>query len=174
MAGRSNIGRVSGNQSDFGCHQGWTASRISFFSWWNKENRVLIFPIHLDMSTAISFVSMIPKGKHAITETRPHWVYLTDTARALLPLPECSATNIQAWLKRKLTAAEIIDRFTPHVCRRTFATLANENGAEPFIVERALNHKMQRVKSVYNHAEYVDERIECARVVESAILQILK
>jgi hypothetical protein len=25
--------------------QGWTASLISFFSWWNKENRVLILPI---------------------------------------------------------------------------------------------------------------------------------
>ena len=36
---------VGGIQPDFGCHQGWTASRISFFSWWNKENRVLIFPI---------------------------------------------------------------------------------------------------------------------------------
>lgn len=35
---------VGGIQSDFGCHQGWTASRISFFSWWNKENRVLILP----------------------------------------------------------------------------------------------------------------------------------
>ncbi len=29
----------------FRVFQGWTASRISFFSWWNKENRVLIFPI---------------------------------------------------------------------------------------------------------------------------------
>jgi hypothetical protein len=25
--------------------QGWSASLISFFSWWNKENRVLILPI---------------------------------------------------------------------------------------------------------------------------------
>jgi hypothetical protein len=25
--------------------QGWTASLISFFTWWNKENRVLILPI---------------------------------------------------------------------------------------------------------------------------------
>jgi len=30
------------------------------------------------------------KGKHAKNETRPHWVHLTDTARALLPLPECT------------------------------------------------------------------------------------
>jgi hypothetical protein len=39
------IKNVGGIQSDFVCHQGWTASRISFFSWWNKENRALILPI---------------------------------------------------------------------------------------------------------------------------------
>lgn len=114
------------------------------------------------------------KGKHAKHETRPHWVYLTDEARALLPLPICTATNIQSWLKRKLIGAGIENRFTPHDCRRTFATLANDNGVEPFIVERALNHKMQGVMNVYNHAEYEEERIECARVVESTILQIVE
>jgi len=31
----------------FRVFQDWTASRISFFSWWNKENRVLILPILL-------------------------------------------------------------------------------------------------------------------------------
>jgi hypothetical protein len=45
--GRGGIKNVGGIQSDFGCHQGWTASRISFFSWWNKENRALILPILL-------------------------------------------------------------------------------------------------------------------------------
>jgi hypothetical protein len=34
-----------GNQSEFGCRQGWTASLTSFFSRWNKGNRVLILPI---------------------------------------------------------------------------------------------------------------------------------
>ena len=42
------------------------------------------------------------KGKHSKTEKRPHWIYLTDNAKKLLPLPKCTATNIQAWLKRKL------------------------------------------------------------------------
>jgi len=35
---------VGGNWSDFRCPQGRTASRISFFTWWNSEIRVLIFP----------------------------------------------------------------------------------------------------------------------------------
>jgi len=32
---------------------------------------------------------------------------------------------------------------------------------------------MQGVMNVYNHAEYEEERMECARVVESTILQIV-
>jgi integrase len=112
------------------------------------------------------------KGKHSRHESRPHWVHLPEQARALLPLPECSATNIQAWLKRLLIAEGIEPRFTPHDCRRTFATLANDNGAQPFIVERVLNHKMQGVMAVYNYAEYEDERIECAEIVDAAIREI--
>ncbi|MEJ1379337.1 MAG: integrase family protein [Candidatus Sedimenticola sp. (ex Thyasira tokunagai)] len=115
------------------------------------------------------------KGKHSINESRPHWVYLSEETKKLLPLPRCTATNIQAWLKRKLeNSGYSNNRFTPHDARRTFATLANEAGIDPFIVERTLNHKMQGVMSVYNRAEYEKERIECAKAVESAILKILE
>ena len=110
------------------------------------------------------------KGKKH--EARPHWVHLTEQALALLPLPKRNPTNIQAWLKRQLDAAGIEDRFTPHDCRRTFATLANDNGAQPFIVERVLNHKMQGVMAIYNRAEYEAERIECAEIVDAAIREI--
>ncbi len=114
------------------------------------------------------------KGKHPKHVKRPHWVYLTETAKSLLPLPSCTSTNIQAWLKRKLITEDIEDRFTPHDCRRTFATLANDNHVEPFIVERVLNHRMQGVMAIYNHAEYEAERIECAHIVERVILEIVK
>ena len=36
---------VSAGISQISGVQGWTTSLISFFPWWNKENRVLIFPI---------------------------------------------------------------------------------------------------------------------------------
>ena len=99
---------------------------------------------------------------------------MTEEAKALLPLPQCTPTNIQHWLKRKLIAENIKDRFIPHDCRRTFATMANDNGIEPFIVERTLNHRMQGVMATYNHAEYVADRIECAKVVEAAILKVIE
>lgn len=116
------------------------------------------------------------KGKHPKHEKRPHWIYLTESAKACLPLPRCTHTNIQAWLKRKLESTGYVDseRYTPHDLRRTFATLANEAGINPFIVERTLNHRMQGVMSVYNHAEYEDERIQCAMSVEIEILKIIR
>jgi len=52
------IGRVGGNQSDFGCDQGWTASLISFFTWWNKESRVLIFPVFYNLELGLRLKSM--------------------------------------------------------------------------------------------------------------------
>ena len=114
------------------------------------------------------------KGKHAKHETRPHWVYLTDQARALLPLPKRNPTNIQAWLKRQLDVVGIEDRFTPHDCRRTFATIANDNKVQAFIVERTLNHRLQGIMATYNHAEYEDERIECAKIVDTVIQDIVE
>ncbi len=113
------------------------------------------------------------KGKHSKDKKRPHWVYLTPTAKALLPLPKCTSTNIQAWLKRKLIKKEVEPRYTPHDCRRTFATLANDLKIQPYIVEKCLNHKMVGVMAIYNHAEYEEERIECAITIESHIKQII-
>ena len=44
-AGRDSIWECRRKSVRFWMPQGWTASLISFFSWWNKENRVLILPI---------------------------------------------------------------------------------------------------------------------------------
>lgn len=101
-------------------------------------------------------------GKH-------HWVYLTDLAEAQLPLPKSTNTNIQAWLKRTLIKAgyKDEDRFTTHDLRRTHATRLNEHGIAPHIVEKCLNHSLEGVLAVYNHAEYKEQRIEAAIAMES-------
>jgi len=102
---------------------------------------------------------------------KAHWVHLSDTAKKQLPLPTTTATNIQSWLKRKLGD---IDRYTPHDCRRTFATLGNDNGIAPHIIEKCLNHKMEGVMSVYNYAEYSQERVETSEKLEKIILEIAR
>jgi hypothetical protein len=49
-----------------------------------------------------------------------------------------------------------------------------DNGIEPFIVERVLNHKLEGVMAVYNRAEYEAERIKAALVMEKTIKEIIK
>jgi hypothetical protein len=43
-------GEILGVSAEFSVRfrmpQGWSASLIYFFSMWNKENRILIFPVH--------------------------------------------------------------------------------------------------------------------------------
>lgn len=102
---------------------------------------------------------------------KPHWVYLTPTARAQLTEPfKVSNTAVQAWIRRKQKFSETA--WTPHDLRRTFATLAMENGVLPHVVEKCLNHTLEGMLRVYAHAELTEERIAAAKTVESAILKI--
>lgn len=103
-----------------------------------------------------------------------HWVYLTKTAQAQLPLPKCTATNVQAWLRRWCDNKNISPRYTPHDMRRTAATRMAEHGVEHFIVERVLNHTLQGVLRIYNKAEYAPERESAAVKLEQHILGLLK
>ena len=98
---------------------------------------------------------------------KPHWVYLTPTAKAQLATPfEVSNTAVQSWVKRRKVG------WTPHDLRRTFATLAMENGVFPHIVEKCLNHALEGMLRIYAHAEMTEERIAAAKTVESAVLKI--
>lgn len=105
---------------------------------------------------------------------RAHWVHLTPSALDQLPLPRSTPTNIQAWTRRWCARSSIAPHFTPHDCRRTAATRMADNGVEPFVVERALNHTLQGVMGIYNRAEYQAERMEAAKSLESAILDALR
>lgn len=98
---------------------------------------------------------------------KPHWVYLTTTAKAQLAAPfEVSNTAVQSWVKRRKVG------WTPHDLRRTFATLAMENGVFPHIVEKCLNHALEGMLRIYAHAEMTEERIAAAKTVEGAVLKI--
>ena len=102
-----------------------------------------------------------------------HWVYLTDEAEKQLPLPSCTTTNIQSWLRRWLDKKNVAPRFTPHDLRRTASTRMADNGIEPFIVERVLNHTLGGMMKVYNLAEYGAERIHAAEVLQDHINEVV-
>lgn len=102
---------------------------------------------------------------------KPHWVYLTDLAKAQLPFPSRRVTNtaVQSWLRYNLNRLGVTPRYTPHDLRRTAATRMADCGVEPFIVERVLNHTLEGVMAVYNKAEYKKERIKAALDLEEHI-----
>lgn len=103
---------------------------------------------------------------------RPHWVFVTPSARAQLAETfDTSPTAVQAWVRRKQKLAD--NAWTPHDLRRTFATLAMDNGALPHVVEKCLNHRLEGMLAVYAHSELTQERIEAAKTVERAILAIV-
>lgn len=104
---------------------------------------------------------------------RAHWVELTDACIDQLPLPNCTPTNIQAWLRRLLDNNGIEPRFTPHDLRRTAATRMADTGVSPFIVERVLNHTLEGVMAVYNRAEYEKERVDAAFQLTNHILEVV-
>ena len=51
-----------------------------------------------------------------------------------------------------------IAHFTIHDMRRTASMLLHERGFVSDVIEKALNHTMGGVRSVYNRAEYADQR----------------
>lgn len=101
---------------------------------------------------------------------KPHWVYLTPTAKTQLSSPfEVSNTAVQAWTKRKHKEG---NPWTPHDLRRTFATLAMDAGVLPHVVEKCLNHSLEGMLRVYAHADLAEERIAAAKEVERKVLEI--
>lgn len=105
---------------------------------------------------------------------QPHWAHLTPAALKQLPLPFCTTTNVQAWLRRWCDNHNISPRFTPHDLRRSFVTRCNDLGVMPHIVEKCVNHKLEGVLAVYNRAEHEQERIEAAERLTAHVLEVVE
>lgn len=91
---------------------------------------------------------------------RDHKVYLSPQARMVLrhlPAQRPTAYALGQALER-FAKAKGIPHFTPHDLRRTMATRLSEHGVAPHVIEKMLNHQMEGVMAVYNHAEYLPER----------------
>lgn len=97
---------------------------------------------------------------------RPHKVYLTRTARALLRIavkffgdePFGNDHRALSHALRRIIPEMGIPPFTPHDLRRTMATRLADMGVAPYVIEKMLNHQMEGVMAVYNRSEYMDER----------------
>jgi len=121
----------------------------------------------------------IPETKNG----KAHIVYLSSQAIALLtelktlagssawvlpsradPKKRIGETTLNAVLysieQSKLRKKANWTRFTVHDLRRTASTLLHEQGFDPLVVEKALNHTVQGVAGVYNRAQYAEQRRE--------------
>jgi integrase len=124
------------------------------------------------------------RAEWSIPETKngkPHLVFLSTQALAVLTelkelagdsewvVPSSHARRKPAGestLNSVLTGIEIAMlrdekpwvRFAPHDLRRTASTLLHEQGFDPLVVEKALNHSVRGVAGVYNRAQYADQR----------------
>lgn len=94
---------------------------------------------------------------------KAHWCHLPTLAAAQIEPWTTSPTAVQAWLQRQC-AREGVAPFTPHDCRRTFATRLAGLKVAPHIVEKCLNHSMQGVMGIYNRETYDDDRIAAAEL----------
>lgn len=98
----------------------------------------------------------IPANQKGNKNKKLHKVYLSPQARLVLkivPPPYVGDHRVMARaLKRKGVS------YTPHDFRRTITTHLNNMGVMPHVTEKMLNHTMEGVMAVYNHAEYLPER----------------
>lgn len=92
---------------------------------------------------------------------REQKVYLSPQARAVLKLCKPPFASAHQTLSKALKRRGYT--YTPHDFRRTITTHLNNMGVMPHVTEKMLNHVMEGVMAVYNHAEYLPERKEAWR-----------
>lgn len=106
---------------------------------------------------------------------REHWVYLSTQSIAMLKELKSISTSeryvfpmrrgngdrpiAKSTLNQAVRAMSVdVQHFVLHDFRRTASTHLHEMGQSSDAIEKALAHKIQGVKGVYNRAEYAEER----------------
>jgi integrase len=105
---------------------------------------------------------------------KPHVVYLSTQASSILEELNTLASGSDFVLPSRSTLSKHISRstlnvairgldldiqdFVIHDFRRTASTRLHEAGFAPDWIEKALSHKQQGVRGIYNRAEYAEQR----------------
>lgn len=142
---------------------------------WEWDHKLLRFLLLSGLRISEAQHGYRDVDKFRIDQTKngsPHWVYLSDLAKAQLEAFDKTPTGVQAWLRRHCEKAKLAP-FTPHDLRRTFATRLADMGIAPHIIEKCLNHRMQGVMGIYNRAEYEAERIAAAQAWADELHRII-
>lgn len=109
---------------------------------------------------------------------REHRVFLTPYANQQIINPEAEGPlfpvridAVQRYCRR------VGEGWTPHDCRRTFATLAASLGQPPHAIELCLNHLPNlggSVAGTYNRFDYWPDRVSCTKAVSDKLDAVSK
>ena len=97
--------------------------------------------------------------------TLPHSHLIQYALKQKFVLPASDLTMSNAMRRKGLT-------YRPHDLRRTFVTRLNDLGVAPYVVEKMVDHKLQGVMAVYNHAEYWPERNAAQRLWDRKLIAL--
>lgn len=71
-----------------------------------------------------------------------------------------ASSAVSAWGRLVWKRLGHSEAWSLHDLRRSFSTKLNELGIAPHVVEQLLGHTMPGVMSVYNHSQYLPEKLD--------------
>ncbi|HCG5094244.1 TPA: tyrosine-type recombinase/integrase [Vibrio parahaemolyticus] len=128
--------------------------RLSQRSEWDLDAWLWTVP-KLHSKSSVKITRPIPKGLRPWLQQRCHGMSGSEYLLKELKSPE-AVSQFGRTLWKRLGHAE---SWTLHDLRRTLATRLNENGVMPHIVEQLLGHSLGGVMAVYNHSQYLPEKL---------------
>lgn len=139
----------------------YTAARpgeVRHAEWKEIQGGVWTIPAEKTKMRRVHIVPLSAQCQDVIRKLRD----VTGGGRWLFPSPRgrgCMSENGVRVALRGLGFGK--DVITPHGFRAMFSTVANEHGWDRDVIERQLAHvEANKIRGAYNHAEYMDKRVE--------------
>lgn len=129
--------------------------RLSKWSEWDMKRWIWTVPKEHSKGGE-KIIRPIPEAVQPLIESlyRQH----KDTGLLLGEMKESSA--VSAWGRLVWKRLGHSEAWSLHDLRRSFSTKLNELGIAPHVVEQLLGHTMPGVMSVYNHSQYLPEKLD--------------
>jgi integrase len=133
--------------------------RLAQWDEFNFDDSLWTIPAEHSKSGTIMKIHLSDQVKALLNEMKQ-----TNNSRFVMPTFEGDSPVAEQLLPRAINRIQErldIPKWTPHDCRRTFATHLGETlRVDPVVIEKCLNHKLPRIMATYNKNEMLHERKE--------------
>lgn len=152
--------------------------RQATWDWFDLENQVWTIPAtHYKTRMTIrralcpAAVRMLEKRKE-LYETH----HVVTSSRKITGREKDIPVNafVVANYAKTIRLGAMMETWSLHDLRRTFATMLSELGCPPYVVEKLLGHQMIGVMAHYNLHDYLDDQRHWVRVWEEKLSEIMK